>query len=146
MPHIIQKCRARTLFFLFAIGAYVALKNKLDQNKWLLTLTMWSIPLPFVAAEFGWITAEAGRQPWTVFGYLPTLFRLRHIPWDIWYFLSLVLRCFIRPLSVPNFILCLSSHVWVHNRMTTMVQRTLHMHLLLLHTKGGHHYGPLYSS
>ncbi|MBO6043091.1 MAG: cytochrome ubiquinol oxidase subunit I [Acetobacter sp.] len=59
-------------FFLFAIGAYVALKNKLDQNKWLLTLTMWSIPLPFVAAEFGWITAEAGRQPWTVFGYLPT--------------------------------------------------------------------------
>ncbi|MBU2809655.1 cytochrome ubiquinol oxidase subunit I, partial [Acidithiobacillus ferrooxidans F221] len=22
--------------------------------------------------EFGWITAENGRQPWTVFGWLPT--------------------------------------------------------------------------
>ena len=58
--------------FVFAIGAYVALKNKLEQNRWLLTLAMWSIPLPFLAAEFGWITAEAGRQPWTVFEYLPT--------------------------------------------------------------------------
>ena len=51
---------------------FLGLKNKLEQNRWLLTLAMWSIPLPFLAAEFGWITAEAGRQPWTVFEYLPT--------------------------------------------------------------------------
>jgi cytochrome d ubiquinol oxidase subunit I len=25
-----------------------------------------------MASEFGWITAEAGRQPWSVYGWLPT--------------------------------------------------------------------------
>ena len=33
---------------------------------------MWAIPLPVLACEFGWIVAENGRQPWTVFGWLPT--------------------------------------------------------------------------
>jgi cytochrome d ubiquinol oxidase subunit I len=31
-----------------------------------------SLPLPWVAAEFGWIVAEYGRQPWVVEGVLPT--------------------------------------------------------------------------
>lgn len=30
------------------------------------------IPVPFIANEFGWLTAEIGRQPWTVYGLLPT--------------------------------------------------------------------------
>jgi len=30
------------------------------------------IPVPFIACEMGWVTAEVGRQPWTVFGLLPT--------------------------------------------------------------------------
>ena len=30
------------------------------------------IPLPWIAAELGWIVAEVGRQPWTVDGVLPT--------------------------------------------------------------------------
>ncbi|MFT8565198.1 MAG: cytochrome ubiquinol oxidase subunit I [Acetobacter orientalis] len=59
-------------FALFAISSYVSLKNKLERNKLLLRLCMWSIPLPILATEFGWITAEAGRQPWTVFNKLPT--------------------------------------------------------------------------
>jgi len=28
--------------------------------------------LPWLAAEFGWIVAELGRQPWTIAGILPT--------------------------------------------------------------------------
>lgn len=59
-------------FALFAISSYVSLKNKLERNKLLLRLCLWSIPLPILATEFGWITAEAGRQPWTVFNKLPT--------------------------------------------------------------------------
>ncbi|MFT8676087.1 MAG: cytochrome ubiquinol oxidase subunit I [Acetobacter sp.] len=59
-------------FALFAISAYVSLKNQLERNRLLLKLCMWSIPLPILATEFGWITAEAGRQPWTVFNRLPT--------------------------------------------------------------------------
>ena len=33
---------------------------------------MWAIPLPWLAAEFGWIVAEMGRQPWSIAGILPT--------------------------------------------------------------------------
>ena len=33
---------------------------------------MWTLPLPWIAAEFGWVVAEMGRQPWTIDGVLPT--------------------------------------------------------------------------
>jgi cytochrome bd ubiquinol oxidase subunit I len=31
------------------------------------------LPLPWLASTSGWIVAEMGRQPWVVYGYLPTL-------------------------------------------------------------------------
>ena len=31
-----------------------------------------SLPLPWLAAELGWIVAEYGRQPWAIDGVLPT--------------------------------------------------------------------------
>jgi cytochrome bd ubiquinol oxidase subunit I len=31
-----------------------------------------SIPLPFLAAELGWIVTEVGRQPWIVYGVMKT--------------------------------------------------------------------------
>jgi len=31
-----------------------------------------SIPLPWLAAELGWIVAEVGRQPWIIESVLPT--------------------------------------------------------------------------
>ncbi|HEY5067626.1 MAG TPA: cytochrome ubiquinol oxidase subunit I [Xanthobacteraceae bacterium] len=39
---------------------------------WLLRLGLWSLPLPWVAAELGWVVAEYGRQPWAIDGVLPT--------------------------------------------------------------------------
>lgn len=59
-------------FTVFALSAYASLRNRLERNPLLLKLCVWSIPLPVLATEFGWITAEAGRQPWTVFDRLPT--------------------------------------------------------------------------
>ena len=41
-------------------------------RRWLLRLTMWSLPLPWIAAELGWVVAEYGRQPWAIDGVLPT--------------------------------------------------------------------------
>ena len=41
-------------------------------NRWILQLALWSIPLPWIAAELGWIVAEYGRQPWTISEVLPT--------------------------------------------------------------------------
>lgn len=57
---------------IFALGAYYSLRNKLETKPWLLRASMWAIPLPIIACEYGWIVAENGRQPWTVYGWLPT--------------------------------------------------------------------------
>ena len=47
-------------------------RRRLDAYPWLLKVAVWSIPLPWVAAEAGWIVAEVGRQPWVIEGVLPT--------------------------------------------------------------------------
>jgi cytochrome bd ubiquinol oxidase subunit I len=41
-------------------------------RRWLLHVMLWSLPLPWIAAELGWIVAEYGRQPWAIDGVLPT--------------------------------------------------------------------------
>ena len=41
-------------------------------RRWFLRWAVWTIPLPWIAAEFGWVVAETGRQPWTIAGVLPT--------------------------------------------------------------------------
>jgi cytochrome d ubiquinol oxidase subunit I len=39
----------------------------------LLVMIPGILPLPWLASTAGWIVAEMGRQPWVVYGYLPTL-------------------------------------------------------------------------
>ena len=34
---------------------------------------MLAIPFPFIANTVGWITAEAGRQPWVIYGVMRTV-------------------------------------------------------------------------
>jgi len=59
------------LIFILTIWFYY--KKSIEKQKWLLWLTLISIPLPYIAGECGWIVAEVGRQPWVVQDYLPTL-------------------------------------------------------------------------
>ena len=60
-------------FILLFILAYVSiLKDTFVNNALVQKLAVISVPLPWVATSFGWMTAELGRQPWTVFGVLPT--------------------------------------------------------------------------
>jgi len=47
-------------------------RKTLFQTKWLLWLFVFSIPLPFIANQFGWVAAEVGRQPWIVYNLLRT--------------------------------------------------------------------------
>jgi cytochrome bd ubiquinol oxidase subunit I len=42
------------------------------ERRWLWRLALWSLPLPWIAAELGWVIAEYGRQPWAIDGVLPT--------------------------------------------------------------------------
>ncbi len=62
------------LFFiaLFAIAFYLATRHRFDQHPGFLRLAVFSLPLPWIAVEVGWIVAEYGRQPWVVDGVLPT--------------------------------------------------------------------------
>lgn len=58
--------------FLFATGFYLSVRHTLHKTGWYLKLALAALPLPWVAAELGWIVAEYGRQPWVVQGVLPT--------------------------------------------------------------------------
>ncbi|MDO8180132.1 MAG: cytochrome ubiquinol oxidase subunit I [Undibacterium sp.] len=58
--------------FIFSVSFYFLIRRRLARHRWLLKLALFSIPLPWVAIETGWIVAEYGRQPWTISGVLPT--------------------------------------------------------------------------
>jgi cytochrome d ubiquinol oxidase subunit I len=47
-------------------------KGRLERMRWLLVLMIALSIVPTVAIYAGWITAEVGRQPWVVQGYLRT--------------------------------------------------------------------------
>ncbi len=57
---------------LFAIGFYLSVRHKLHTSRWYHRIAFYSLPLPWIAAELGWVVAEYGRQPWVVQGVLPT--------------------------------------------------------------------------
>lgn len=57
---------------LFALAFWASLRGTFVNQPWLLKWALYFIPVPWIAAQAGWIVAEYGRQPWTVFGMLPT--------------------------------------------------------------------------
>lgn len=59
------------LTLLIIIGLTYTMRNTLENHPLFLRLCLWSIPLPFICAEAGWILAEVGRQPWAIHQILP---------------------------------------------------------------------------
>ncbi|MXP30197.1 cytochrome bd-I ubiquinol oxidase subunit CydA [Porphyrobacter algicida] len=59
-------------FIAFFAGAFYFSTTRRFDRRWFLRLAVWVIPLPWIAAEIGWLVAEIGRQPWAVDGVLPT--------------------------------------------------------------------------
>ena len=61
-------------FFILLTGVffYLSARRQLDHYPLLLRVAVFAIPLPWIAAECGWIVAEFGRQPWIIEGVLPT--------------------------------------------------------------------------
>jgi cytochrome d ubiquinol oxidase subunit I len=57
---------------LFTLALFYTIKGNFIEKKWLLRWALWFMPMPWIAAELGWIVAEYGRQPWTIYGVLPT--------------------------------------------------------------------------
>jgi cytochrome d ubiquinol oxidase subunit I len=60
------------MLFIFTAAFYYNAKRNLQSKRWLLKLALYSIPLPWIASEAGWIVAEYGRQPWIIAETLPT--------------------------------------------------------------------------
>jgi cytochrome d ubiquinol oxidase subunit I len=57
---------------LFAAAFWLINVRQRFGSRRFLTLCFWSLPLPWIAIELGWIVAEYGRQPWAIEGILPT--------------------------------------------------------------------------
>jgi cytochrome d ubiquinol oxidase subunit I len=62
------------LGFYFAIVTVVGFfkRNTLSESPRYLRIMIYSIPLPYLAVELGWILAEVGRQPWIVYSLMKT--------------------------------------------------------------------------
>ena len=54
------------------IASFLLYRKKLWESKKLLRVLTWSIPLPLIACQLGWIAAEVGRQPWIVYKLMKT--------------------------------------------------------------------------
>ncbi len=57
---------------LMALAAFRLFTGKIEGDRWLLKALAWAVPLPLLAIQFGWISAEVGRQPWVVYKLLRT--------------------------------------------------------------------------
>lgn len=60
-----------TFFPLITLVLWIK-RKKLLENPILLKIMLFSIPLPVIAIEAGWVLAEVGRQPWIVYGLMKT--------------------------------------------------------------------------
>jgi len=57
---------------LFGLALWYSIKGDFAQRPWLLRWALWFLPMPWISCEMGWFVAEYGRQPWTIYGVLPT--------------------------------------------------------------------------
>jgi cytochrome d ubiquinol oxidase subunit I len=61
------------IFILLSFLGWVrSLRDKLESNPLFLRVLLFSLPLPYLAIQLGWIVTEIGRQPWLVYGVLRT--------------------------------------------------------------------------
>ena len=62
------------LYFIMVMlyGIFQLYRNKLWNDRLFLKLLVWSIPLPVIASQLGWIAAEVGRQPWIIYRVMRT--------------------------------------------------------------------------
>ncbi|MEJ2623718.1 MAG: cytochrome ubiquinol oxidase subunit I [Pseudolabrys sp.] len=60
------------MLFLIAAAFYFTAVRKIQNQRWLLRILLWAIPIPWLSCELGWFVSEYGRQPWAIGEVLPT--------------------------------------------------------------------------
>lgn len=58
--------------FIFIAGLGWLKRHDIEDQRGLLKLFIYAMPLPYLAMELGWAVAEVGRQPWIVYGLMKT--------------------------------------------------------------------------
>jgi cytochrome d ubiquinol oxidase subunit I len=61
-----------SLIALSAFSMWLIRKKRFFRQRWLLQILVFSVLGPQLANQFGWWSAEVGRQPWIVYGLLRT--------------------------------------------------------------------------
>lgn len=62
-----------SFFMIFFVIMYIKVrKNTILNSKLYLRISYTTLWMSYIATMMGWVMAEVGRQPWTVFGVLPT--------------------------------------------------------------------------
>jgi len=66
------------------VVAFIASSVRKCRKDWILKLSLYTMPLPWIACETGWFVAEFGRQPWSIAEVLPTFLSASSLTeWDI---------------------------------------------------------------
>jgi cytochrome d ubiquinol oxidase subunit I len=60
------------VFFVLVTVIGFLIRNRLEEFPLYLKVMLFSIPLPYIAIQAGWVLAEVGRQPWIVYGLMKT--------------------------------------------------------------------------
>ncbi len=60
------------MLVMMASGMWLLWRGRIETSRRWLRLAVLAIPLPHVAIQLGWFTAEVGRQPWIVYGLMRT--------------------------------------------------------------------------
>jgi cytochrome d ubiquinol oxidase subunit I len=76
-------------------GLFQLLRGRLWSDRLFLYALVGAIPLPVLACELGWMTAEVGRQPWAVYKILRTSDAVSRVASAEWVLFSLAMFAFI---------------------------------------------------
>lgn len=90
----------------FVLAFWQSTRHRAAEKKWLLRIAMYSVPLPWIAAECGWIVAEYGRQPWTIGGILPTELSVSNLSaGDVWSSLIAIVLFYVALFVIEMFLM-----------------------------------------
>jgi cytochrome d ubiquinol oxidase subunit I len=93
------------------VGLLLLWRGTLSRTKWYLYILVFSVLLPQMANQLGWISAEVGRQPWIVYHLLRTSDALSKVvsAGQIWF--SLILFSLIYTLLFVLFLYLLNEKI-----------------------------------
>lgn len=95
-----------TMLGLMVVSFVQLCRNRLQSSPRLLKTLLWSIPLPWIAIEAGWLVAELGRQPWTISDVLPVSASVSLLqPGQLWFSLIAICSIYTLLLVVELFLL-----------------------------------------